>query len=52
VEVRNPTLFVSRDTGEILDPNKQRGDKQAVSIPPQLPKGISEEELRENAKKG
>lgn len=52
MKIVDPTYFVSEATGEVADPEtatKSDDKNSAMSIPPQLPEGVSEQEIRDIA---
>jgi hypothetical protein len=49
VQVIDKTYFVSAETGEMVDPDAAFEGFNRTSIPPQLPEGVSEEDLKSTA---
>lgn len=52
IEILQPQLFVSKESGLSLDPDDERQMGSSITIPTQLPKGVIEEVLENQAKYG
>ena len=52
IDILDKIYFVSAETGVVIDPSNGFENSAQVSIPPQLPEGVSEEEVQSTAQAG